>query len=415
MNIMKTKLIIALSLLLSLTANSQTWTVFGYDALSTGCTTYSHITLFKDTLWTGSLKLDGTTLSGVAAPIQLFTCDLSKSDPNGNLWFVGSIYKDTWTHGDAYTIYKFDGTKWYNYSPPTSIAYSGCSSIAFQNDGKIWFTTANNGAYMYNGTSWQQYKTSVFTGANSMTIDNNGNKWFATSAGLVKYDGSNWTAFNTSNSGLKFNTVNDLAVDKNGNVWLATGSFDEMSDPTTGRIAKFDGTNWTYYNPFNDDMGSNFVSTIAVDPNGKIWAGTYSGLTVFDGSKWINYTDSHTNPANNLQVLSIDFDSHGNKWFGTACGILKFDDLTASISSPYSQNEISIGPNPANSYVNIDLSGQNICNEISVLDSKGSLVLKKTVSSNNVQLNISNFQQGLYFISVNTGSNRIIKKLVKYN
>jgi len=415
MNIMKIKMIIALSLLLSLMANSQTWTVFGYDALSTECTAYSHITLFKDSLWSGSLKLNGTTLSGVSAPIQLFTCDLLKSDSNGNLWLVGSIYKDTWAHGDNYTVYKFDGTKWYDYSPPKSIAYNGCTSIAFQGDGKIWFTTANNGAYMYNGTTWQQYKSSVFTGANSMTIDSNGNKWFATSAGLVKSDGVNWTAFNTSNSGLKFNTVNDLVIDKNGNVWLATGSFDETGDATTGRIVKFDGTNWTYYNPFNDNMGSNFVYSIAVDPNGKIWAGTYSGLSVFDGAKWTNYTDSHTNPANNLQVLSIAFDSHGNKWFGTACGILKFDDLTASISSPYSQNEIRIWPNPANSYINIDLSGQNSCNEISVFDSKGSLVLKKTVSLNNVQLNISDFQQGLYFIRVNTGSNRLIKKLVKYH
>ncbi|WP_291125879.1 T9SS type A sorting domain-containing protein [Flavobacterium sp. UBA6031] len=412
---MKSKLIITLSLLLSLTANSQTWNVYGYDEQLNDCVAYSHITIFNDTLWSGSSKLDGTTLSGVSAPIQLFTCDLSKSDPTGNLWLVGSIYKDTWTHGDAYTVYKFDGTKWYDYSPPKSVVYNGCSAIAFQNDGKIWFTTTNNGAYMYNGTSWQQYKSSVFTGANSMAIDNSGNKWFATSSGLVKYNGSNWTAFNTSNSGLKFNTVSDLAIDKNGNIWLATGSPDETRDATTGRIAKFDGTNWTYYNPFNDDMGSNFVYSIAVDPNGKIWAGTYSGLTVFDGAKWTNYTDSHTTSTDNLQVLSIDFDSNGNKWFGTTCGILEFDDLTASINSSYSQNEIRIGPNPANSYVNIDLSGQNSNNEISILDVKGLLVLKKTVSSNNVQLNISDFQQGLYFICVNTGSYRIIKKLVKYN
>src|ERR1035437_3190269 len=107
MNIMKTKLIIAMSLLLSLTANSQTWNVYGYDALSTECTVYSHITLFKDTLWSGLSKLDGTTLSGVSAPIQLFTCDLSKSDPNGNLWLLGLIYKNTLTHGDLYDVYKF--------------------------------------------------------------------------------------------------------------------------------------------------------------------------------------------------------------------------------------------------------------------------------------------------------------------
>ena len=403
-----------LGLLLSLTVNSQTWTVFGYDALYNECTTYSNITIFKDTLWSGALKLDGTTFSAVSAPVQLFRCDVSKSDSNGNLWLVGSINKDNWAHGDAYTVYKFDGTKWYDYSPP-SIAYNGCTSIAFESDGKIWFTTVNNGAYMYDGTSWQQYKTSVFTGANSMAIDNSGNKWFAATGGLVKLTGSTWTAFNTSNSGLKFNTVNDLAVEKNGNVWLATGSSDEISDPTTGRIAKFDGTNWTYYNPFNDNMGSNLISSIAVDPNGKIWAGTYSGLTVFDGAKWTNYTDSHTNPANNLQVLSIAFDSHGNKWFGTACGILEFQDLTSLINSPTSQNKMSVWPNPANSYINIDLSGQNSNNDISVIDSKGSLVLKNTISSNKVQLNISNFKQGLYFISVNTGSNRIVKPIIKYD
>ncbi|MFA6403601.1 MAG: T9SS type A sorting domain-containing protein [Salinivirgaceae bacterium] len=410
---MKTKLVIVVSLLLSMTVNSQTWTVFGLDTLSNECITYSHITFFNDTLWSGSSKLVGTTLSKVDAPSQLFVCDVSKSDQNGNLWFVGSIYKDTWHHGDSFTVYKFDGTKWYDYSLSKSFAYSTCSSITFQNDGKIWFTTTDNGAYMYNGASWQQYKTSVFTGAKSMTIDSIGNKWFANSNGLVKFDGSNWTVFNPSNSGLKFNTVNDLAIDKNGNIWLATGSPDETSDPTTGRIAKFDGTNWTYYKPFNDADGLNYVYSVAIDPNGKVWAGTYYRLTVFDGVKWTNYTDSHSPSSDNLQVLSIDFDSHGNKWFGTTCGILKFDDYASSVTS-HSQNEISVWPNPANSYINIDLTGENSTNEISVLDVKGSLMLKKTVSSGNVQLNISDFEQGLYFISVNTGLYRIIKPIVKY-
>jgi ligand-binding sensor domain-containing protein len=413
-NKMKTKLIIALNLLLSLTVNSQTWKVFGLDAPLYDCKPYSHITLFNDTLWSGTSKLDGTTLSGISAPVQLFTCDVSKSDHKGNLWFVGSIYRDTWNPGETYTVYKFDGTKWYDYSPPKSIAYNGCSSIAFQSDGKIWFTTTNNGAYMYDGTSWQQYKSSVFTGANSMKVDTTGNKWFATSNGLVKFDGSTWSAFNTSNSGLKFNTVNDLAIDKNGNIWLATGSPDETGEATTGRIAKFDGMNWTYYNPFNDDMGSNFAFTIAVDPGGKIWAGTYLGLTVFDGAKWTNYTDSHTTSTDNLQVLSIDFDSYGNKWFGTMCGILEFQDYTAVTNYPQPQNKLSVWPNPANSYVNIDFSGQSGINEVSVHDSKGSLVMKRTASSNNVQLNISNLKQGLYFIYVNTGYCRMVKQIIKY-
>lgn len=411
---MKIKLISALSLLLPLTVNSQTWKVFGLDSIYNECKTYSHITIFNDVPWSGLSKLDSTTFTTVEAPSMLFACDLSKSDHNGNLWFVGSICPDIWTtHGNAYTVYKFDGSNWFDYSLPQSFGYDGCNSLVFQNDGNIWFTTSDSGAYMYDGTTWHHYiKKSVFDGANSLAIDSNGNKWFATDNGLIKFEGSNWTVFNSANSGLKFNVVNDLAIDKSGNIWLATGSSNELGDTVTGRIAKFDGTNWTYYKTFNDGQGLNFVYTIAIDLNGKIWAGTFLGLTVFDGSKWTNYADSHTS-STNLQVLSIDFDSHGNKWFGTMCGILEFQDNPVSLIYYFSKNKISISPNPTNSKININLNGQIRNIDISIIDINGSLVLKKNISSNNVQLDISNFRTGAYFINFNTGSFRTIKQIIK--
>ncbi len=411
---MKTKLITILYLLLPLALYSQTWNVFGTDTIASECNTYFHITVFNDTLWYGLSKLEDSTLNQVEAPSPLFECDLSKSDHKGNLWLVGSITADIWTtHGNAYTVYKFDGSKWYDCSPQKSFGYNGCNSIAFQQDGKIWFTTTDSGAYMYDGTTWQQYiKPSVFNGANSMTIDNNGNKWFATSKGLIKFDGSNWTVFNSNNSSLKFDIINDLAIDKNGNIWLATGSPDELGDTITGRIVKFNGTSWTYYKPFNDGQGLNYVNTIAIDPNGKIWAGTFLGLTVFDGTKWTNYTDSHTSSAN-LQVLSIDFDSHGNLWLGTLCGILEFQNKAVSLIQSHSNTNLNIFPNPANSYININLNSQFLNTEISILDMNGSLVLEKNISSNNIQLNISKLKQGTYFVYVNTGLYRTIKQIIK--
>jgi len=246
-----------------------------------------------------------------------------------------------------------------------------------------------------------------------MVIDANGNKWFATTDGLMKFDGTNWTTFNTSNSSLKFNTINDLAVDLNGNVWLAAGSEDETGNETTGRIVKYDGTNWIYFNPFNDNNGLNYVYTIAVDSTGKIWAGTSFGLTVFNGINWTNYTDSHS-ATEKLEIHSIAFDSHGNKWFGTMCGILKFQDNSAAVNNLHSDKKVAIWPNPTNSYLNIKLFDQSIIDNISVYDSKGSLLVKKeNVSMDNFQLNISEFQQGLYFVFVNAGTNRIAKQIFK--
>ena len=42
---------------------------------------------------------------------------------------------------------------------------------------------------------------------NSIAIDGSGNKWIGTWNGLAKFDGTNWTVYNTSNSGLPENII----------------------------------------------------------------------------------------------------------------------------------------------------------------------------------------------------------------
>jgi ligand-binding sensor domain-containing protein len=405
---------IILGLLLPLAVSPQTWKVYGIDTNTFDCVAYPHITIFNDVPYSGLYRFDSTTGTKIEAPSLLFSCDVSKSDKKGNLWFVGSTPPDIWTtHGSAFTIYKYDGSNWSDYSLPQSYGYNGCNSIAFQKDGKIWFSTIDSGAYMYDGLTWHHHLIqAVFDWSNAMAIDSSGNKWFATQKGLIEFDGSHWTVFNSSNSGLKFNVVNNLAIDKSGNIWLATGSADDHADTINGRIARFDGVNWEYYKAFTDGSGSNYVNSIAIDSDGKIWAGTNFGLTVFDGSKWTNYMDSHTS-SGNLQVLSIDFDSRGNKWFGTNCGILELLDNPESIYHSTINNKICIYPNPAYSKINIYLSDQGTNGKISILHINGSIVLTRQISGENLQLDISNLKQGVYFIYINIGSESVIKKLIK--
>jgi ligand-binding sensor domain-containing protein len=46
------------------------------------------------------------------------------------------------------------------------------------------------------------------------------NRW---GGGLAKFDGVNWTVYNTSNSGLPDNYVYAIAIDGQGNKWIGTG------------------------------------------------------------------------------------------------------------------------------------------------------------------------------------------------
>jgi ligand-binding sensor domain-containing protein len=47
----------------------------------------------------------------------------------------------------------------------------------------------------------------------AIAIDEQRNKWIGTSNGLAKFDGINWTVYDTSNSRLPDNSVNTIAID----------------------------------------------------------------------------------------------------------------------------------------------------------------------------------------------------------
>jgi hypothetical protein len=133
---------------------------------------------------------------------------------------------------------------------------------------------------------------------------------------VSKFDGTNWTTYNKSNSGLANNNVYSIAIDLQGNKWFGT----------LGGVSKFDGTNWTTYTTANG-LANNTVNSIAIDSNYNKWIGTNGGVSKFDGTNWTTYTTAN-GLANNI-IHSIFIDSFGNKWFGTnGEGVSFLGDLT---------------------------------------------------------------------------------------
>ena len=69
-----------------------------------------------------------------------------------------------------------------------------------------------------------------------IAIDPQGNKWFASAgSGVLKFDGANWTTYNTSNSGLynkytgQFNNyILSIAIDLQGNKWFGGAGLSEL-------------------------------------------------------------------------------------------------------------------------------------------------------------------------------------------
>jgi ligand-binding sensor domain-containing protein len=85
-------------------------------------------------------------------------------------------------------------------------------------------------------------------------------------------------------------------------------------------VSKFDNTNWTSYNTSNSGLANNRVIAIAIDASGNKWFGTEGGVSKFDNAKWTTYNTSNSG-LTDYHVYAIAIDTSGNKWFGTLYGV----------------------------------------------------------------------------------------------
>ncbi len=72
-----------------------------------------------------------------------------------------------------------------------------------------------------------------------------------------------------------------------------------------------------------DGLSNNIVYAGAVDANGDRWFGTADGVSRFDGQTWTRYTLADGLADNRVYAVAVD--AQGRKWFGTHRGVSRFD------------------------------------------------------------------------------------------
>ena len=273
-------------------------------------------------------------------------------DKQGNKWFA--------TFGGG--LSKFDGKKWSNY---TSTGYRKSTSdawtsypdgaglgdmwiydIAFDKTGKMWAATWKGASSMNADNTFTTYATKdglADKWVYAIGIDSRGTYWFGTEGGVTQYDGKQWLSYKhkdglgadikeaipgnphhtesqhhadpaKGNLASNPNYVMSLVIDKNDTRWFGTWG---------SGLSRFDGKKWLTYTTA-DGLAGNFVFALAVDKKGVLWAGTNAGVSSFDGKVWKSYT--RKDGLMDDFVYSIGVDNKNNKWFGTRSGVSKFTD-----------------------------------------------------------------------------------------
>ena len=235
-----------------------------------------------------------------------------------------SVYEDTggifWMGGNG--VGRWDSasgqfTNFWNWQN-SNLDTSGINAI-IKRQGTIWVGSGGSSVCWLNGNNWTRV---VFSPTNydanyvnAMAVDTANNLWVASNYALRKFapgDNTNFTEYNTSNSGLPSNYIVDVVADPAGGIWVGT----------TAGLVRYDGTTWTVYNQANTGMPGTTVAGIArrasdgliaiASNQGGTWPYT-GGVSTFNGGTWTHYTPDNS-PLPHWQVVAVEFDANGNLW-----------------------------------------------------------------------------------------------------
>jgi ligand-binding sensor domain-containing protein/serine phosphatase RsbU (regulator of sigma subunit) len=149
---------------------------------------------------------------------------------------------------------------------------------------------------------------------NDIVQDLQGYLWFATQGGAARFDGYEFTHFNSLN-GLPDDYVNCLLADHAGNLWFGT----------EGGLAVYDGTGFQTYDE-EDGLVDNDVVGMIEDLEGNIWAWGAYGISVLTGDTVLTYTKGDQLAGN--MIVDVMVDSRGTVHVATfeKQGITSFAD-----------------------------------------------------------------------------------------
>lgn len=189
---------------------------------------------------------------------------------------------------------------------------SGIRAILQDSKGNYWFGSHNEGVGYYDGRSFEYFSIKDGLADNqirSIQEDENGIIWFETANGVSSCDGR---------------SIKNHLVNRNSETeWTKTDKDLWFNAGRRQGVYKYDGQKINYLafpNPKVITTGNTYALTsLSKGKNDMLWFGTYAGVFGYNGSEFTIINDETlrlTEDSEKMHVRSILEDSQGRLWIG---------------------------------------------------------------------------------------------------
>jgi ligand-binding sensor domain-containing protein len=231
-------------------------------------------------------------------------------DSTGIFW-IGGINR----------LIRFDGRNWTAFDSSSQLLLGKWIikeiEVGRRNNKWVWLKHPNPDStravfLRYNNSSWWVYTLPNWVGAvTSFAVDQSGILWIGTITGLVRFNGATAVLYNTTNSGLKANSVGGVFIDKANIKWMSVWGYNLHG------VVRYDDTKWDFYSThhLNDpEYIQNIVRCFTANSSGAIWMGTSRAGAVgtimkFENNRLTFVLDRYLGPITNLSM-----DNKNNLW-----------------------------------------------------------------------------------------------------
>jgi photosystem II stability/assembly factor-like uncharacterized protein len=239
-----------------------------------------------------------------------------ESNHNMSYWFIIDSNKNLYGGYDKSLIRSTDNGRSWLEIPGTQVNGAFFSGVVYPN-GNIFCASDIGGIFKStdSGLSWltnSQLKGYVA----SLMINSCGNFYAGASNGVYRSldEGKTWEFFrvDTSITENSFLPVKPMITDSQGNIFVFVGG---VSFNGWGPYRSNDnGQTWVLLNKGLPDMQNNSIHCMLTAPNGVVFVGTDSGIYMLDSNAWTSFSSGLTS----LVVMSLAVDHQGRIYAGTA-------------------------------------------------------------------------------------------------